>query len=784
MATNQAKPHFDTNTQYVGVPSDGDEPSPSLSSSNRYYKHGIEPQEIDLQDHPQITGHRSWWQTLLTQGFSILWLVPILALLYLNLHGHILGSSSWCPGGKCYPQMFDPVSSVPQVLAAKHDYENHNLLGALQLVAKALEVWFMLIASWLVYLITMLLAGRNSGLPIAYITRPIEFADLAGMLDPLLWRTLPKPFRKDGAKKARLRIWIFVGFTVALGLLCNLMGPAVAVLVLPTLQWLQTDKVEPYTLVSIDSAAAPAADSYAYYSAPYCTEEQFSNGDYSCTYTPWATSMDAWIQSFMSSQGAWNGIAQQDTVSFAFNSTMYVKDDGTISDYLSWAPSRIIMRYLSIDYLAVQNMSWGIPKDEVAFPQFYDSFIPLNNTVQLNIERTGPIFGVATSMWLGYDNLTHWDTKIDDERYVRCWENYNVANIPLARNIMSGNFTKCVQWGPGWGYDYQDTGFTIEGMYKSWAEVFGPDLKFDIWNSAKAAFLPNGAMPAGFSPDCLPRFDQADASLNCDWDAFFTVDENSPMSTRSTHINTIQITANMDPVDGHPSTIDLMFDFVTYVNYTTYSLDPSPQSNPLIQVTTPNLPMSGTSIEVSPAWTIAAWSSDLDGLIRANRSSTLAILQAFDTLWEKDFYTSPNPLLDAYPTIDYIALLPIIQTLSLLEFTLSNSTSTPVSPSHPQFHRSARINVWAYGMSSRTSWLGVTVAILGVLVVCFQAFLGIVDRRLYRSPTELLVAALEHSPCGEFTGKRCDELAVARTRFRLREGEGGEAGRFGFERSV
>ncbi|KAK4495384.1 hypothetical protein PRZ48_013715 [Zasmidium cellare] len=776
------KPHFSNNTAYVGVPAYSDDPSPGYSDD--YFKSQKAPQQIDLYHHPQITGHRSWWKTLLIQGFSALWLVPVGVLLYLNLHGHILGASAWCPGGKCFPQMFNPVTSVPQELAAKHDHDTHNLNGALQLVAKALEVWFILIATWLVYLVTMFLAGRKSGLPIAYITRPNEFAELAGVLDPLLWRTLPKPFRKDGPKKARLRVWVFVGFTVALGCLCNLMGPATAVLVLPTLQWLETEKVEPTTLKSINSAKPPAVRSWAYYSAPHCTEELWTNGNYSCTYNPWATAMDSWIQSYMSSQLTWNGIAQQDMVSFAFNSTAWYYDDGTVSDYLYWAPSRTMMSLLSLDYLSIQNMSLGVPKDQWVLPEYYDSYIPLNNTVQLDVERTGPVFGVAANMWLGYDNKTYWDSVIDDNRAVRCWNDYNVGNTPLARNVMSGNYTKCVQWGSGWGYDYQTTGFTIEGMWKSWAGVFGPDAKFDIWNSANAAFLPNGTMPDGFSAECLPVNEQVDASINCNWDEFFKVDNNSAMATRSSMVNTIQITANMEPADDHPTTIDLMFDFVTYVNYTSYSLDPSPQSNPLIQVTNPDLPMSGKAIEVSPSWTIAAWSADLDGLIRANRSSTLSILQALDTLWESDMYNSADPLAASYPTIDYIGLLPIIQTLSLLEFTIDNTTATKVDADHPQFHRSARINVWAYGMSSRTSWLGVAVALLGVLTVVFQTLLGIIDRRPYRSPTQLLVAALEHSPSEEFRGKSHDERAIARTPFTVRDHAHGHASTFKFEKSL
>lgn len=292
--------------------------------------------------------------------------------------------------------MFNSLPSVPEMLLAEHDHENHNLLGALQLVAKALEIWFILICSWLVYLITMFLAGRKAGLPIAYINRPSDFSEMPSLLDPLLWRTLPKPF---GPRKSRKRIWSFVLFTCALGLLCNLMGPATAVLVIPALQWITTEKVQPFTFVSYDGAQAPGPYSYAQYSTQDCTADQFRAMNYSCTANPWATAMDSWVQSYMSSQGQMNGIAQQDMVSFGFNYTMIVKDD-TITDLTFWAPSRTMMRYLSIDYDILSNMSLGLGIDEMDpnFANQFDSYIPLNNTVQLAVQREGPVFGVQANM--------------------------------------------------------------------------------------------------------------------------------------------------------------------------------------------------------------------------------------------------------------------------------------------------------------------------------------------------------------------------------------------------
>ena len=80
--------------------------------------------------------------------------------------------------------LFDPAFSTT---SQRFDEQDHNLLGALQIVAKLLEIWFTLIVAALVSKMTLRLAGRNEGLPIELLTRPSGFADLPGTLgEPLL----------------------------------------------------------------------------------------------------------------------------------------------------------------------------------------------------------------------------------------------------------------------------------------------------------------------------------------------------------------------------------------------------------------------------------------------------------------------------------------------------------------------------------------------------------------------------------------------------------------------
>lgn len=88
---------------------------------------------------------------------------------------------------------------------------------------------------------------------------------------------------------------------------------------------------------------------------------------------------------------------------------------------------------------------------------------------------------------------------------------------------------------------------------------------------------------------------------------------------------------------------------------------------------------------------------------------------------------------------------------------------------HPLLQRKARMYVWGYFMASRTSILGIIVAVSGCLVVLVQGYLGFAERRRYRSSTQLLMAALEHVPRGEFEGKWHDAKVMARIRFQVQD---------------
>ncbi|WPA99022.1 uncharacterized protein RHO25_003636 [Cercospora beticola] len=91
-----------------------------------------------------------------------------------------------------------------------------------------------------------------------------------------------------------------------------------------------------------------------------------------------------------------------------------------------------------------------------------------------------------------------------------------------------------------------------------------------------------------------------------------------------------------------------------------------------------------------------------------------------------------------------------------------------VDTERPLIKQYGSIRVWAYGITSRTGWLGVIVTGCGCLVVLYEVYVGLRDRRQFRSPTQILISALEHNLNGEFDGLR-KEKDVARVSFRLED---------------
>ncbi|KAK4495614.1 hypothetical protein PRZ48_012882 [Zasmidium cellare] len=796
--------------------------TPSASSlHNTGYAPIQEERESDSDNEPlkpnQHTLHHwetvkpRFWKTILIQLFAFLWLAPVAFLLILNIKGHIIGASAWCPGGRCYPAIYAGSTFKAELqsaeLPAKYDRETHNLVGGLQFVAKALEVWFILIATWLVYLVTAKLAATSSGLPIGYLTRPSEFDKIPGLFDPLLWSTLRRlPSSRSSPRRARRRIWLFVGLTIALCAICNLMGPAVAVLLIPTLQWKNTRKHLEGKFAGLNSNSIPSADGFALSDEMSCTATNFSALEYSCA-RHWAASLDSWIEGYGASQD--NGglvISYQDRLSFTYNTSVgTVTEPGTLSnsgtfEMVAWSPSRQVLHDLNDDLNnTIVLSSNDYPSDDKDLVDQLQTYIEVNNTVQTFLNRNGPILGSLINIWLDFDNQKHWTSKIDTDRWVRCYEAYNLSNSPLCwgecgyedMEPVSGIYTKCIPLGTGWNNGFKARNFTIDRQWYE-NERYYPEVEVTILATGKAGYVASDGRSPILPERCFDR--NADLS-SCDWSLLWEAEPDPDLKYRSNSINTIEMSWNTSGLPGSTSSkMTLVIDFVALQSFATYTLDPSVLTNPFYTASwalqlPENATLGNTTIvPVEPAWTLAAWAATAGGSIATTRSvaSELRdVLRSIRTFY--DAKLSPAEIVwGTRARLSKVALMPIVQTLSLIDYNTIATTATRLdddSP-HPLLYRYSRINVYAYGLASRTSWVGVIVTSIGCIIVIAEVVLGLQDRRRFRSLTQLLVAALEHTYQNEFPKHmHHDEKNIARVLFKLDSVPYG-AGKFKFEKRV
>ncbi|OQN97894.1 hypothetical protein B0A48_16205 [Cryoendolithus antarcticus] len=767
----------------------------SLNEPQSLYAQDTAYHGTDPDGHaPEREPGRSILSTLLLQMFSLAWLVPAVTLLVLNTRGHIIGASAWCPSGDCYVQANDNVTSVPQQRMAYFDSTSHNLLGLLQIVAKLMELWFGFIATALVYLIVMQSASRPHGLPIRCITLSTQFTDTLGMLSPKLWKSLSVAGHVGaGLGKVRGdRVGLAVVVSSAiLCVLCNLMGPATAVLVIPSLQWLDSPVVNGDWYIGYETDVPPQVNGWAFNDSG-CTVAEYQSYNFTCA-KKWALNLDSWVASSAASvvdspDGSLLSMATQQRDIFFYVNVSRNIVAREMSSELVWVPSRQLMDSFSEDKRIIANISQGLDAEDLGISRSeYESYAVYNKSLQLELQRTGPILGAFPNI----NGHGLWTTQVDANRSIMCFSEYALT-FPIAG---VNNFTKCIQLrnqGAGWNEHTQSTQVLVESLDGpiDASNASRPSLDLFIYSSERAVLLPNGNLEAPYQlpngstvthqPECIEmtpaNLTVSDSNFDCNWDYFFGDSYNAYSSSNATtHVNSMLLIYSEG--NDQNDRVSLLVDFVVFFDFTTYTFDPASFTNPMSLVQTPVLPAHGQggndTVFIHPAWWLAALSLDDDKpILPASRS----VSQMMFKIMKAELSGLEDPDVSSFASLAATVYIPLFQTLSLANY--------EVAPGHnwdtTQLNRMARMQVWAYGMSSRTAVLGITIVVAGIMAVLLQFFLGLGDRRQSKSLTQILVAALAHQPHDEFSGGAGDELKVAGTRFSVHD-DGSKPGKLRFE---
>lgn len=692
-------------------------------------------------------GRGSWVWAVVSQVIGLLWLAPITALLALNYTKFIIGASVWCPKGKCPTDFLSDFTSVVLKKVSELDRADHDVLGALQFVSKSLEVWFMFISTSLVYDVAMLFMKKGGGLPVGFLLTHLEFGDIRYLLNPLLWTSpIPHATGAPTQRSGTAKLYLFVGLAASLTVLTNLMGPATAVLVIPTLQWVDTPHRPNFFFNGTDCAFGPWSNT----TFPSCNSKQMDDLDFSCTFESYGASLDAYAKgvdaTMKQSESIYGGAAptlsQEGVVQFSLN----VSDSGD----MLWVPNRHILRELSWDQwdirdAALDNIQTSLDVDRARY----------NNSLQTLLQREGVSLGLVSSCFVGAVT----SVVVDDDRAVVCYDNYS----PSSLDKINPTYTKCMKAGFGW-----DNGTVSATFFVGDAD--GEQARATVITSfASDATFFNDTTDFGTNiRDCV----RGDAeAAQCDWDHIFSVE--MPDGLRNSTKNTLAVEYALP----HPATPNnrVWCDSHVHVGFPTYTLDMSLISNPLYLVQLNHLPVVGPDDRpevFNPFWSLAAWSVGDGGTVPGNRSVAQELLKVLPGLFDESDEVSLSMAEQRFYLLHQYTLG---QALSMVTYLGAMADDPELSDpiSGPTFHRYATLRVWAYGFSDNTSMLGVAVAFLGSSCVFCRLLLAIIYKfRHEHSTVQMFVAALNHKSQGEFEGLD-DEQQLARVRYQLIEDDVG-----------
>ncbi len=304
------------------------------------------------------------------------------------------------------------------------DKKDHDVLASLQFVAQAFEIWFLMIATALLYDVAMIFARSPEGLPVGYLLTHLEFSDVKNLANSLLW-TSAFPSRQDFPSNGRrcgvTKLFLFALLAAFLTILTNLMGAATAVLLIPSLQWFETERV-PQQIFDGLALAQPPQGNVVF--AGSCSETQLSAGNFSCTSNVYGPSLDEWAATAQSSTKQFEqpygtailATSQDSAVQFALN--------GSSDLEIIWVANRQVLRELSKDYLDAIGVTHNYLR-AIGDTDDGPGDASFNKSLQTILQRTGPSIGVQANCYAGNVSVT----KVADDKEVHCFSQWSPDHI-------------------------------------------------------------------------------------------------------------------------------------------------------------------------------------------------------------------------------------------------------------------------------------------------------------------------------------------------------------------
>ncbi|OJJ51833.1 hypothetical protein ASPZODRAFT_470574 [Penicilliopsis zonata CBS 506.65] len=716
----------------------------------------MSPRDEALPEQPATPRWKRFlhWRNLL----GILWLAPAIALLLLNFQGYIIGAGLACRGA-CGINVYS-ATTVQQT--RRLDQGNRDVLGALQLVAKLIELWFQFIAGSMVVSIAMGLSHRP-GVPMSLFAMYAEFLDGLYLHDFInkVWRALRSrgQFQSHSAddddddnslqvstttalianttgadgKPASLEghrgpLYAFLALAGVLALAGSLMGVATAILVLPSLQYIDINRHAGRAFNGTQGATPPGT-----LPGPYCSAAALARGGYACTGILYAASLDGMVDAANVSIGQAEyqdgsilpPVCQEGMLSFSFNTSL--------TGSSLWTPSRQVLRALSVDYEDWLNSTTS---SKVYRRDRYPDSFRFNHSLATQLQRVGPSIGIQGDCYGGNQSGVT-QVELAAEQFVRCYGNITLDEEyePLATP-----FTRCIPWGRGWNESaaFSSASFTLNDSYPRAWTADSQAVQVQIYSTPVARYIPSDQINVSSSPS------------RAYWETLFA--SPAPDNTfwnMSSYSQTFEYS-----MASQPESL-IWCDSASFLSFATYTLNPTQGSNLLLLVqlevdnTAPSVDPSSdnkAAIPIDAAWFLAGWSANANGSVAATRSAAQGFI---------DMYYGAIDTGDVVDAFVFILLheYSVLHTMSLV--THETRAVTTAAQRSAQARLEARdpglnamlrswatVQMWRYSLGSATSIFGVVIMVIGVVVTLLRTALFL------RAPQEnnLVVTALLYAP--------------------------------------
>jgi hypothetical protein len=659
----------------------------------------IEPRHVH---HIKRPGNQSWWTQALQLVVSLAWLGVCGLMLWLQYSAKFVGVSVGCWNCKV-----NPFDNNDQEWRAELDHRDHNVMGVLQFVAKALEVLFVYLCIRFVYCLAMIIGSKYSGLPLGLFTTHAEFGDLRYVFTSELWRS-PSPPKQDPKSREpgyTKILYLFAVVVAFMSILVNLIGPSIAVLLIPSQQWRTINVIADTQFESLLADSPPTGSILN----TTCTAADLAKRNYTCTLLQYGNAFDSQHLVF----GA-EAFQTRDTIvpatlpigvaSIVTNITSSIMLNETL-----WTPSYQAAELLQRDLSDLRTIEFNNNGTTTAGERPY---------LQITNQLIGP--SLSFRQFCMYTNQTVINLAADKQVY--CFN-------PTVGTLVNQPDSICIKNGSGWESPSLFSHFYLsDGSFKE------PFLEFRIYSTESAV---------KFNSSIASFCGGTSKEMTCNWDSLFS--ETVPMN-----ITYMTIAAVGVPEDANRA----ICISEAMLGFTTYSLAPNPPLN-LIETGDVEPAIDNSSLLIHPDWFLAAWSISNNGTVLGGRGAAEAYVNAIEAMFYNPQFDDEGirilSELNMHGTLEmtYLAFTTTAQSLSMIPYTTTSiSKDSAVSAAEgvlkPVLTRSDSVFVWSYGNDSRTAKLGIAVTIITILVDLVGIVLGFICRTKEVSLVEMLLTAIKH----------------------------------------